>query len=87
MGIFEDCIDTGWVSSVGSYVDRFERDLAEFTGAMCAVAVVNGTAALQIALKLAGVENGDEVLIPALTFVATANAVAYCGADPSLCRQ
>jgi perosamine synthetase len=78
----KDCIDTGWVSSVGSYVDRFERDLAEFTGAKRAVAVVNGTAALQIALKLAGVESGDEVLTPALTFVATANAVAYCGAVP-----
>ncbi len=78
----KDCIDTGWVSSVGSYVDRFERDLAEFTGAMCAVAVVNGTAALQIALILAGVESGDEVLAPALTFVATANAVVYCGAVP-----
>jgi perosamine synthetase len=78
----KDCIDTGWVSSVGSYVDRFERDLAEFTGAKRAVTVVNGTAALQIALKLAGVESGDEVLTPALTFVATANAVMYCGATP-----
>ena len=78
----KDCIDTGWVSSVGSYVDRFEKDIAEYTGAKRAVAVVNGTAALQIALKLAGVESGDEVLAPALTFVATANAVVYCGAVP-----
>jgi perosamine synthetase len=78
----KDCIDSGWVSSVGSYVDRFERDLAEFTGAKRAVAVVNGTAALQVALKLAGVESGEEVLVPALTFVATANTVAYCGAVP-----
>jgi perosamine synthetase len=78
----KDCIDTGWVSSVGSYVDRIEQMLAEYTGAKRAVAVVNGTAALFIALKLAGVEPGDEVLIPTLTFVATANAVVYCGATP-----
>src|ERR1039458_1294334 len=78
----KDCIDTGWVSSVGSYVDRIEQMLAEYTGAKRAVAVVNGTSALFIALKLAGVEPGDEVLIPTLTFVATANAVAYCGATP-----
>ncbi|MDX8409985.1 MAG: LegC family aminotransferase [Mariprofundales bacterium] len=78
----KECLDTGWVSSVGKFVDRFEADLAAFTGAKHAVAVVNGTAALHIALKLAGVQSGDEVLIPALTFVATANAVTYCGAAP-----
>jgi perosamine synthetase len=78
----KDCLDTGWVSSAGSYVDRIEQMLAEYTGAKRTVAVVNGTAALFIALKLAGVEPGDEVLIPTLTFVATANAVAYCGATP-----
>mgnify|MGYP000872521412 CR=1 FL=1 len=77
-----DCIDTGWVSSVGSYVDRFEAMLTEVTGAKYAVAVVNGTAALHAALLLVGVRTGDEVLIPALTFVATANAVTYCGAIP-----
>lgn len=76
------CIDTGWVSSVGSYVDEFERRLAEYTGARHAVAVVNGTAALQVALRLAGVGGGDEVIVPALSFVATANAVAHCGAIP-----
>lgn len=76
----KECLDSTFVSSVGKFVDRFEADLAAFTGARHAVAVVNGTAALHIALKLAGVEAGDEVLIPALTFVATANAVAYCGA-------
>ncbi len=80
----KDCLDSTFVSSVGRYVDRFEADLAAFTGSGHAVAVVNGTAALHIALKLAGVEPGDEVLIPALTFVATANAVAYCGATPHL---
>ncbi|GFO53229.1 perosamine synthetase [Geomonas sp. Red276] len=76
------CLDSGWVSSVGSFVDRFERALEAFTGAPHAVAVVNGTAALHLSLLLAGVEPGDEVLIPALSFVATANAVAYCGAVP-----
>lgn len=77
-----DCINTGWVSSVGKYVDEFERKLAEFTGVKRAVAVVNGTAALHIALKIVGVQEHDEVLIPSLTFVATANAVTYCGATP-----
>lgn len=76
------CLDSTFVSSVGKFVDRFEADLAVFTGAKHVVAVVNGTAALHIALKLAGVKSGDEVLIPALTFVATANAVTYCGATP-----
>ncbi len=80
----KDCLDTGWVSSVGSYVDRFEELLAEYTGVKRAVAVVNGTAALHLSLKIAGVKPNDEVLIPALTFVATANAVAYCGAVPHL---
>ena len=78
----KECLDTGWVSSVGQFVDRFEAMLAEYCGARRAVAVVNGTAALQVCLELAGVARGDEVLVPALTFVATANAVAYCGATP-----
>lgn len=78
----QECLDSTFVSSVGKFVDRFELDLANFTGAKHAVAVVNGTAALHIALKLAGVQDGDEVLIPALTFVATANAVTYCNATP-----
>lgn len=80
----KECLDTGWVSSVGAYVDRFERDLAAFTGSPHAVAVVNGTAALHISLVVAGVRPDDEVLIPSLTFVATANAVTYCGAIPHL---
>lgn len=77
-----DCVKTGWVSSVGKYVTRFEEDLAKLTGVKRAVAVVNGTAALHIALKAAGVKPNDEVLIPALTFVATANAVSYIRAIP-----
>ena len=78
----KDCIHNGWVSSVGAYVDQFEQNLAEFTGVKKAVAVVNGTAALHICLKLIGVKTNDEVLIPSLTFVATANAVTYTGAIP-----
>ena len=77
-----DCVKTGWVSSVGAYVTRFEEDLAKFVGVKRAVAVVNGTAALHIALKVAGVGANDEVLMPSLTFIATANAVSYCGAIP-----
>lgn len=78
----KECLDSTLVSSIGKFVDQFEADLAEFTGAKHVVAVVNGTAALHVALLLAGVRAGDEVLIPTLTFVATANAVSYCGAIP-----
>jgi perosamine synthetase len=78
----KECLDSTFVSSAGKFVDRFEHELADYTGARFAVAVVNGTAALHIALKLAGVCPGDEVLLPALTFVASANAVAYCNAIP-----
>jgi perosamine synthetase len=77
-----ECLDTGWVSSVGRFVDRFEGMLVETTGAKHAIAVVNGTAALHACLVLAGVQRDDEVLIPALTFIATANAVSYVGAVP-----
>lgn len=78
----KDCLDTNWVSSAGKYVEIFEQKLAEFTGVKRAFAVVNGTSALHLSLKMAGVETGDEVLVPDLTFVATANAVVYCGAIP-----
>lgn len=77
-----DCIDSTFVSSVGKYVDRFEQMMAEYTGAKYAVATVNGTAALHIALKLAGVKPGDEVITQSLSFVATCNAISYCGAKP-----
>mgnify|MGYP001433040428 CR=1 FL=1 len=76
------CLDTTFVSSVGRFVDQFENDLAEFTGAKHVISVVNGTSALHIALKLSGVKELDEVLVPSLTFVATANAVTYCNATP-----
>jgi perosamine synthetase len=78
----KECLDTGWVSTAGPFVERFEQQLAAFTGARRAVAVVNGTAALHVALLLVGVERADEVIVPTLTFVATANAVSYCGAVP-----
>lgn len=78
----QDCIETGWVSSVGGYVDRFEADLAAYTGAAKAIVVSNGTSGLQVALELVGVQRGDEVIVPALSFVATANAVAHAGAIP-----
>ncbi|NOX34960.1 MAG: LegC family aminotransferase [Deltaproteobacteria bacterium] len=77
-----DCIDSRFVSSIGRYVTKFENMLAEFTGSKHAIASVNGTCALHISLLMGGVKNGDEVLVPALTFVATANAVTYCNAIP-----
>ena len=78
----KDCLDTTFVSSVGKFVDHFEAELATYTGAKHAVAVVNGTAALHVALRLAGVQDQDEVLVPTLTFIATANAISYCNAVP-----
>jgi perosamine synthetase len=80
--LVEECLRSGWVSTAGPYVERFESELCAVTGARHAIAVVNGTAALHAALLVAGVRAGDEVLVPTLTFVATANAVAYCGAIP-----
>lgn len=77
-----DCIDSTFVSSVGKYVDRFEQMMAEYTGAKYAIATVNGTAALHVALKLVGVNQGDEVITQPLSFVATCNAISYCGAKP-----
>lgn len=78
----KDCLDSGWVSSAGSYVERFERHCAEACDVRHAVATVNGTAALHVALLVAGTRPGDVVLCPALSFVATANAIAYTGAAP-----
>lgn len=78
----KECLDTGWVSSAGKFVDLFETKVAAWAGTKYAVAVVNGTAGLQLALQLVGVERGDEVLMPSLTFIATANAAVYLGAVP-----
>ena len=77
-----ECIDTTFVSSVGKFVDRFEEDMARYTGAKKAVVCVNGTNALHMALMLSGVERDDEVLTQALTFIATCNALSYIGAHP-----
>ena len=78
----DECIDSTYVSSVGPFVDRFERDVAACTGAARAVVCVNGTNALHMALLLSGVERGDEVITQPLTFIATCNAISYIGAHP-----
>lgn len=78
----QECISTNWVSSVGAFVDRFERMTADYVGVPHAVAAVNGTAALHIALLVAGIKPGDAVIVPALTFIAPVNAVRYAGAEP-----
>jgi len=77
-----ECIDSTFVSSVGKFVDRFEQMVAEYTGAKYAIAVVNGTAALEIALKLVDVDEKSEVITQPLSFIATCNAISYCGATP-----
>jgi perosamine synthetase len=83
-GYVLDCLDSGWISSLGLYVPRFEEELARFCEARHAVATANGTVALHLALAVLGIGPGDEVLVPDLTFVATANAVHYTGASPVL---
>jgi perosamine synthetase len=77
-----ECIDTTFVSSVGKFVDKFELKIAEYTGAKYAVSTTNGTAAIHIALLVSGIDKGDEVITQPLTFVATCNAISYCGAMP-----
>lgn len=77
-----NCIDSTFVSSVGEFVNDFEKSIASYTGAKYAVATVNGTNALQIALQVAGVKSGEEVITQALSFIATANAICYCNASP-----
>ena len=78
----KECIDTEWVSSAGKYVDLFEQKVAEYTGSKYAVACVNGTAAIQVSLRLAGVEPDDEVIVSTLTFISSVNAIAYNNAKP-----
>ena len=80
----KDCLDTSWVSSVGGYVNQFEQITAEYTGAKFAVATSNGTSAIYMALVLAGVQSGDLVIAPNITFVASINAIKYTGANPVL---
>lgn len=79
-----DCVQTSWISSLGEYVRRFEREFADFCGARYGVSVFNGTVALHLALVTLGIGEGDEVIVPTLTFIATANAVTYTGAKPVL---
>ncbi len=79
-----DCVKSGWISSIGPYVNRFEEVLAETTGTKRALTTSNGTVALHLALAALGIGPGDEVIVPDLTFAATANAVLYCGATPVL---
>jgi perosamine synthetase len=78
----KECIDTEWVSSAGKYVDLFELKIAEYTGSKYAVSCVNGSAALQVSLRLAGVKSGDEVIVPTLTFIASINAITFNNAKP-----
>ena len=80
----KECLDSGWVSAAGSFVERFEADLSAYTGARHVIATVNGTSALHLCLVVVGVRPNDEVLVPTLTFAGTAAAVAYCGAVPHL---
>jgi len=78
----QECLDTGWISGSGKFVDGFEEGFAAFCGAAHGVAIVNGTAALHVALLALGIGPGDEVIVPDLTYIASANAVTYCGARP-----
>jgi len=71
----KECLDTDWVSSAGKYVNLFEQKIAEYCGSKFSVACVNGTAALQVSLKLAGVNPGDEVIVPTLTFISSVNVI------------
>lgn len=80
----KECLDTNWVSSVGSYVDKFEQSLCEFTGAKFAVSTVNGSAALHVSMLLAGVEQNDYVIVPNITFIASVNTITYLKASPIL---
>ena len=80
----KECLDTGWVSSAGQFVEQFEKKVAQYTGVKYAVATVNGTTALHIALLVLGIKTDEEVLVSNLSFVAPANAIRYCQAVPVL---
>ena len=78
----KECLDSTWISSAGKYVRLFEKKIAEYTESKFAVACVNGTSALQVSLRMIGVETGDEVIVSTLTFIAPVNAIAYNKATP-----
>ena len=78
----KNCLDKGWVSSSGNYVNLFEKKIAKYTGSKYAIACVNGTSALQLSLKLVGINSGDEVIVPSMTFIAPVNAISYNNAKP-----
>ncbi|HRC33793.1 MAG TPA: LegC family aminotransferase [Bacteroidia bacterium] len=80
----KDCLDTGWISAVGSYVDKFEQTMAAYTGAKYAVAVANGTCALHLSCLLMNIQQGDGVIVPDITFIASVNSIKQCGAEPIL---
>ena len=80
----KNCLDEGWVSSAGKYVELFEKKIAKYTGAKYAVACINGTSALQISLRLVGVGINDEVIVPSMTFIAPVNAINYCLSEAGL---
>ena len=80
----KDCLDTGWISSTGEYVNKFEKIIQNYTGAKYAIACMNGTAGLQVSLNLAGASSNDIIIAPNLTFVATLNAISYSGAEIAL---
>lgn len=86
----KECLDTNWVSSVGSYVDRFEEEFSKYLGAKKAVVTMNGTAALQLAMVTLGIGKGDEVIVPSMTFISSVNSIRYTGAEPvfvDVCRD
>ncbi|MBL4932921.1 LegC family aminotransferase [Clostridium paridis] len=78
----KECLDTNWVSSAGSYVNKFEEDFAKYIGSKKAVVTMNGTAALELALRVLGIGNGDEVIVSSMTFISPVNTIRYVGAEP-----
>lgn len=78
----KECLDTNWVSSVGKFVDKFEEEFAKYNSAKSAVVTMNGTAALQLALVTLGIGEGDEVIVPSMTFISSVNSIKYVGAEP-----
>ena len=78
----KECLDSGWVSSAGKYIDKFEEKISEFTNSKYSIAVTNGTVGLRLALSVIGVHYKDEVIIPPLSFIATANSISHLGAIP-----